>query len=41
MARFEISTLAPLLFFMLAVGVYPAPLLNMINAASSVLLGGL
>jgi len=41
MARFEIITMAPLLFFMLVVGLYPAPLLNVINAASTALLGGL
>ncbi len=41
MARFEIITMAPLLFFMLAVGVYPAPLLNLINTASTALLRGL
>ncbi len=41
MARFEVVTMAPLLFFMLFVGVYPAPILNVINAASTALLGGL
>lgn len=41
MARFEIITMAPLLFFMLLVGIYPAPILNMINAASTALLSGL
>jgi NADH-quinone oxidoreductase subunit M len=41
MARFEVITMAPLLFFMLLVGVYPAPILNMINAASTALLSGL
>jgi NADH-quinone oxidoreductase subunit M len=41
MARFEIITMAPLLFFMLLVGVYPAPILNMINAASTALLSSL
>jgi NADH-quinone oxidoreductase subunit M len=41
MAGFEIITMAPLLFLMLLVGVYPAPVLNVINAASSLLLGGL
>ena len=41
MDRFEIVTMAPLLFFMLAVGLYPAPLLNLINAASAAVLGAL
>ena len=41
MARFEVITMAPLLFFMLLVGLYPAPILNMINAASTALLSGL
>ena len=41
MARFEVITMAPLLFFMLLVGVYPAPILNVINAASTAILGGL
>jgi NADH-quinone oxidoreductase subunit M len=41
MARFEIITMVPLLFFMLLVGIYPAPILNVINAASTALLNGL
>jgi len=41
MARFEVITMAPLLFFMVLVGVYPAPVLNVINAATTVLLAGL
>ena len=41
MARFEIITMAPLLFFMLLVGIYPAPILNVINAASTALLSSL
>ena len=41
MARFELITLAPLLFFMLLVGVYPAPVLNAINATATALLAGL
>jgi NADH-quinone oxidoreductase subunit M len=41
MARFEIVTMVPLLFFMLLVGIYPAPILNVINAASTALLSGL
>jgi NADH-quinone oxidoreductase subunit M len=41
MDRFEVITMAPLLFFMLLVGVYPAPILNMINAASTAILGAL
>ncbi|MGC8877950.1 MAG: complex I subunit 4 family protein [Anaerolineae bacterium] len=41
MARFEVITMAPLLFFMVLVGVYPAPVLNVINAATTMLLAGL
>jgi NADH-quinone oxidoreductase subunit M len=41
MARFELITLAPLLFFMLLVGIYPAPVLNAINATATALLAGL
>jgi NADH-quinone oxidoreductase subunit M len=41
MARFEVITLAPLAFFMVLVGVYPAPVLNVINATATALLGGL
>ena len=41
MDRFEIATMAPLLFFMLAVGVYPAPILNIINATATAILGRL
>ncbi len=41
MARFEVVTMAPLLFFMVLVGVYPAPVLNVINAATTLLLAGL
>jgi NADH-quinone oxidoreductase subunit M len=41
MAGFEVITMTPLLFFMLLVGVYPAPILNVINAASTALLGSL
>jgi NADH-quinone oxidoreductase subunit M len=41
MARFEVITMAPLLFFMVLVGVYPAPVLNVINAATTALLAGL
>jgi NADH-quinone oxidoreductase subunit M len=41
MDRFEVITMVPLLFFMLLVGVYPAPILNVINAASTALLSGL
>ncbi|MCS7259367.1 MAG: NADH-quinone oxidoreductase subunit M [Anaerolineae bacterium] len=41
MARFEVITMAPLLFFMVLVGVYPAPVLNVINAATTTLLAGL
>jgi NADH-quinone oxidoreductase subunit M len=41
MDRFEVITMAPLLFFMLLVGVYPAPILNVINAASTAILGSL
>ncbi len=38
MARFEVITMAPLLFFMVLVGIYPAPVLNVINAATTALL---
>ena len=41
MARFEIITMVPLLFFMLLVGIYPAPLLEVINTASTALLSSL
>jgi NADH-quinone oxidoreductase subunit M len=41
MARFEVITMAPLLFFMLLVGIYPAPILGVINAASTALLSNL
>jgi NADH-quinone oxidoreductase subunit M len=41
MDRFEVITMAPLLFFMLLVGIYPAPILNVINAASTALLSSL
>jgi NADH-quinone oxidoreductase subunit M len=41
MARFEVITMAPLLFFMVVVGVYPAPILDTINTATTALLGGL
>jgi NADH-quinone oxidoreductase subunit M len=41
MDRFEIVTMAPLLFFMLAIGVYPAPILNIINATTTAILGRL
>jgi NADH:ubiquinone oxidoreductase subunit 4 (subunit M) len=41
MARFEIITLVPLMFFMLLVGIYPKPILSTINAASTALLSGL
>lgn len=41
MDRFEVVTMVPLLFFMLLVGVYPAPVLNVINAASTALLSSL
>ncbi len=41
MARFEVITMAPLLFFMLWVGIYPAPILGVINAASTALLSNL
>jgi len=41
MDRFEVITMAPLLFLMLLVGIYPAPILNVINAASTALLSGL
>jgi len=41
MARFEVITMAPLLFFMLLVGLYPAPILNVINQTATVLLYGL
>jgi NADH-quinone oxidoreductase subunit M len=41
LAPFEVITMAPLLFFMLLVGVYPAPVLNVINATATALLGGL
>jgi NADH-quinone oxidoreductase subunit M len=41
MARFEVITMAPLLFFMLFVGIYPAPILGVINAASTALLSNL
>jgi NADH-quinone oxidoreductase subunit M len=41
MARFEIITMVPLIFFMLFVGIYPAPILEVINAASTALLSGL
>jgi NADH-quinone oxidoreductase subunit M len=41
MARFEVITMAPLLFFMLLVGIYPAPVLNVINAATTALLSSL
>jgi NADH-quinone oxidoreductase subunit M len=41
LARFEVITMAPLLFFMLLVGLYPAPVLNVINATATALLGGL
>ena len=41
MARFEIITMVPLLFFMLLVGIYPAPILAVINTASTALLSSL
>jgi NADH-quinone oxidoreductase subunit M len=41
MARFEVITMAPLLFFMLLVGIYPAPILDVINQASLALLSSL
>jgi NADH-quinone oxidoreductase subunit M len=41
MARFEIVTMVPLLFFMLLVGIYPAPILEVINTATTALLSGL
>jgi NADH-quinone oxidoreductase subunit M len=41
MDRFEVITMAPLLFLMLLVGIYPAPILNVINAASTALLSSL
>jgi NADH-quinone oxidoreductase subunit M len=41
MAPFEIITMAPLLFFMLWIGIYPAPILNLINTSSTLLLSGL
>ena len=41
MARFEIITMVPLLFFMLLVGIYPAPILEVINTASTALLSSL
>jgi NADH-quinone oxidoreductase subunit M len=41
MARFEVVTMAPLLFFMLLVGIYPAPILNSINATCTALLSKL
>ena len=40
-ARFEVITMAPLLLIMLLVGLYPAPVLNMINATVTALLAGL
>jgi NADH-quinone oxidoreductase subunit M len=41
MSRFELVTMTPLLFFMLLVGIYPAPILSLINTTSTALLGGL
>jgi NADH-quinone oxidoreductase subunit M len=41
MARFEIITMVPLLFFMLLVGIYPKPILAVINTASTALLSSL
>ena len=41
LARFEVITMAPLLLIMLLVGLYPAPVLNMINATVTALLAGL
>jgi len=41
MSRFELVTMTPLLFFMLLVGVYPAPILNLINTTTTAFLGGL
>jgi NADH-quinone oxidoreductase subunit M len=41
MARFEIITMVPLIFFMLLVGIYPRPILSTINAASTAILSGL
>jgi NADH-quinone oxidoreductase subunit M len=41
MARFEVVTMAPLLFFMLLIGIYPAPILNTINATCTALLSKL
>jgi NADH-quinone oxidoreductase subunit M len=41
MARFEVVTMAPLLFFMLLVGIYPAPILDSINATCTALLSKL
>jgi NADH-quinone oxidoreductase subunit M len=41
MARFEVVTMAPLLFFMLLVGIYPSPILDSINATCTALLSKL
>jgi NADH-quinone oxidoreductase subunit M len=41
MAGFEVVTMAPLIFFMIFVGVYPAPILYTINSATTALLGAL
>ena len=41
MARFEVITLVPLIFFMLLVGIWPAPILNVINTATTALLSNL
>jgi NADH-quinone oxidoreductase subunit M len=41
MASFEVVTMAPLIFFMVFVGVYPAPILYTINSATTALLGAL
>ncbi len=41
MARFEVVTMAPLLFFMLLIGIYPAPILDSINATCTALLSKL
>ena len=35
---FEVLTMAPLLFFMVFVGIYPAPMLDLIGAATRLLL---
>ncbi len=39
MQRYEVLTLAPLLVFMFVIGIYPKPILDMINTATTALAG--